>query len=689
MSRSPRQERGEKPAKFFGNEAWSAFFPFVVDRSADPPTTSIPNGFPMSNTVVTLTGDDANLFKAYQRAIQQAAKLDGALQGNDRSGRKAKASLDSLGRVDPKGLIEGMHRASAAAKTTEMSVSNLARDALSLGSLSFNWDLGNALSVTSAVDAGIRLATASWSAYAEARNEALRSQEGVADENRRLGQVATDPEDLASLQSRADRASSATGVSREVTRDVLFSARSEGFEKDYEAIIAANQVVDPKASAVVAGQLPSLFGGKVQPLEAVSLTLAAAKESRLDFESVARSLPGAAEGAAVLGSSPQELSATLSVLASRFKSGDVAADRIKGFAATAGIDDRFKGAGIIQTLDTLQKMPTEERTEFLGKSQEMNIAFQILSEERPKIEAQIEKMFREKEEFAAGRGTLRDQQTIVRTDPTVQNLEMVNVARIREEIKKEQSLGAEAAKSEAAKMDSSALAEDRNAGMVDRFVTGSTSKALDVVDSVFGLKMDSATKSIASNAIGEFTSRRIRNPFSNDVKDFVETRGGLDTDTARTFISSEREKADSRKAVGLPPVSPFTIKDALSIGTNPTLSTSTIPTPLPIFPLASLPTSTVTQAPETETSVVTTMPTMTQAPIERPQAREAMTKDAKTTTNDNGDSRTQIELLRKQNELMEETNRLLKETARPTQPAPAPPPNPNAINAQQSLRNQE
>jgi len=532
----------------------------------------------MSNTTIVLTGDDANLFKAYQRAIQQAAKLDGAVQSNDRNGRKAKSGMEALGKVDPKGLIEGLHRASAAAKTTEMSVSNVARDAKTLGGLSFNWDVGNALSVTSAVDAAIQLATASWSAYSQARSEALRSQEGIADENRRLGQVATDSEDLAALQSRADRASAATGVSREVTRDVLFSARSEGFEKDYEAIIAANQVVDPKASAVVAGQLPSLFGGKVQPLEAVSLTLAAAKESRLDFESVAKSLPGAAEGAAVLGSSPQELTATLSVLASRFKSGDVAADRIKAFSSTAGIDDRFKGTGIIQTLDTLQKMPTEERTEFLGKSQEMNIAFQILSEERPKIEAQIAKMLREKEEFAAGRGTLREQQTIVRTNPTVQNLEMVNIARVREEIKKEESLGTEAAKSEAAKMDSSALAEDRNAGMLDRFVTSSTSKALDVVDSVFGLKMDAATKSIVSNATGELTSKRLGRLGAPNVNEGIDS---LNSNTARTFLSSETEKAESRKAIGLPPTSTFTSKNAPSIETS-RIPTSAMTLPIPV-----------------------------------------------------------------------------------------------------------
>ena len=122
----------------------------------------------------------------------------------------------------------------------------------------------------------------------------------------------------------------------------------------------------------------------------------------------------------------------------------------------------------------------------------------------------------------------------------------------------------------------------------------------------------------------------------------------------------------------------------------PATETSVLTTPQPIVPLGSLPpTSTVTQAPETETSVVTTMPTMPRATIERPQARETMPADSKTITNDNGDSRTQIELLRKQNEQMDETNRLLKEMVRPTQPAPVPPPNPNAINAQQSLRNQE
>ncbi len=121
----------------------------------------------------------------------------------------------------------------------------------------------------------------------------------------------------------------------------------------------------------------------------------------------------------------------------------------------------------------------------------------------------------------------------------------------------------------------------------------------------------------------------------------------------------------------------------------PATDTSVLTTPPPIVPIGSLPpASTVTQAPETDTSVITTMPTMTQAPIERPQQRADATAANLQTVTQTPDTQTHA-LLAKQNELMEENNRLLKETARPTQPAPAPPPNPNAINAQQSLRNQE
>jgi hypothetical protein len=74
--------------------------------------------------------------------------------------------------------------------------------------------------------------------------------------------------------------------------------------------------------------------------------LKAARDSRLNFEQIAQALPGAAEGGAVAKATAEETLATLSVLASRFKSGETAADRIKAFSSKVGID-----AGMAATTD--------------------------------------------------------------------------------------------------------------------------------------------------------------------------------------------------------------------------------------------------------------------------------------------------------------------------------------------------
>jgi hypothetical protein len=62
----------------------------------------------MSNTVVTLSGDDANLFKAYQRIIAQQAKMDAGLKGIGDQAKKTKTGLDALASTDFDDLNDSM-----------------------------------------------------------------------------------------------------------------------------------------------------------------------------------------------------------------------------------------------------------------------------------------------------------------------------------------------------------------------------------------------------------------------------------------------------------------------------------------------------------------------------------------------------------------------------------------------------
>jgi tetrahydromethanopterin S-methyltransferase subunit G len=78
--------------------------------------------------------------------------------------------------------------------------------------------------------------------------KAKSSMMGMQDSSRVLNQVARDTKDFQQLQTRADDAAERYGVDRDVAANVLFSARSEGWEQDYESVIASNQVVDPIAA---------------------------------------------------------------------------------------------------------------------------------------------------------------------------------------------------------------------------------------------------------------------------------------------------------------------------------------------------------------------------------------------------------------------------------------------------------
>ncbi len=192
------------------------------------------------------------------------------------------------------------------------------------------------------INAAINAITASWTKYRDAQNEALQSLQGNAEADRGLTQVAETPADLQAMQNQADAAAMAFGTSRALAREVRFNARSDAFDKDFTSIMSAAQVVDPRAAATAAGKLPALFKGSITPMQAVSGALVAAEKSNLNFEDIAKSLPSAAEGAVMAGATAAETSAALSVLASRFKSGDTAADRIKAFGTAVAIDKGSK-----------------------------------------------------------------------------------------------------------------------------------------------------------------------------------------------------------------------------------------------------------------------------------------------------------------------------------------------------------
>lgn len=218
-------------------------------------------------------------------------------------------------------------------------------------------------------------------ALAFARQEAkdaLASMKELTEERRALVQVSSTSKEFEDLSRLAEKLAVQTGMQRAESRELVFSAKSMGFLKDVEAIAEARQVIEPRAAAKVAGDVPAMFGGKITPLQALNMVLAAAEASKIGAEEFAGVLAPAAGGGAAVGASPAETAAALSVLAAPYGEAASAAAGMKGFGTKAAIAKETAGKGLMGALDVLQAMPEAQRRKWLGESQELNLAYQRL-----------------------------------------------------------------------------------------------------------------------------------------------------------------------------------------------------------------------------------------------------------------------------------------------------------------------
>lgn len=232
--------------------------------------------------------------------------------------------------------------------------------------------LGGYATAAGAASAAVGLIRAAWQTVIEEQEKGLAALRKTEDTERALLQISS-PEQFAKRRQQSQELAVQTGVDIQTVQRVMFSAVSEGFQDALPEIIASSQAVSPESAATVAGQLPALFKGQITAMEAVDLTLKASKDSRLDFEDIARVIPAAAEGGGIANATAEETLAVLSVLASEFKSGDVAADRIKGFATVLGIDQGGQTAEDIQKA-TDKETARVERAEKSLRAKEERVA---------------------------------------------------------------------------------------------------------------------------------------------------------------------------------------------------------------------------------------------------------------------------------------------------------------------------
>jgi hypothetical protein len=369
----------------------------------------------MADVTVTLTAQEAQLLAAMKKAEDAQERYNKKLAKSKEEAAKASAEAKKTGDQ----FAQMGKRSSDALDPTP---------------------IGNFVTKFASVTAAITAATDMWQLYKQKQSEALGSLMGTANPDRMLTQVA-EAGQLPTLIAQADRMAVGRGMDRNAARNLLFQAISDGFYNDVESVAAASSVIDPNEAAIVAGQTRGLFkGDNLSAEQAMSMTLTGAKISRLDFGPMAKALPQAAEGAAQIQSTASETIATLAILAGAFKSGDTAADRIKGFASKAALDNRTRGKGLLAAFDTVAAMTEEDRAGFLGESQELNAAFTVIKNNRDLIEQTRSDIEADRDATAQGGGLLRQRISETEQTPQFQARLKVESSRIRNQIANENSL---------------------------------------------------------------------------------------------------------------------------------------------------------------------------------------------------------------------------------------------------------
>jgi len=367
----------------------------------------------VANVAIEMSGDEAKLWRSYQRVIDQQTKLQEKMKQagdeSDKAGDKAKDSADKATQgfkgqlVSMRGVVAGF-----------------------IGARGMSFAIGQV-----------------QQALAHMRQESAAAVSGLqalADVRRMLTQVGTSQEDTIAMERRADDLAARHGVDRAAAGRVVFGARSENFEGSLDAIFANSRVADVEAQAGVAGQLPGLFGGQITGEQSINLVQSAATRSRLNFEGIARAMPTAAMGGNMAGSSPAEVAALVAVMSGDTAVGSQAADLTKAFGVKVGLDDRLRGRGIMGAHAALRdEFTTEERSKFLGDSQELNVFYNLLEKNAATImqrtvgiQGELDATGTDQDAMALARG---------RVSPTALRAQRLDAARISMEIERERALG--------------------------------------------------------------------------------------------------------------------------------------------------------------------------------------------------------------------------------------------------------
>lgn len=420
------------------------------------------------------------LRKSGPEGRKQAAAIEKHLQETGKQGRKSVGTIiDRIAEIDPEAAEAAKEMARHMAEQSQVVEARLvkmagpfdhfkakAKEAFGADSLKAVKGYTAALGAIGAV---LAVNTKGFEKLKEKQAEALDSLKAQEDPEKRLAQIATSSKDLEAMLAQADQLSLQTGLSREETRSLIFSGRSEGFADDVNQLARFGAVVDTQAQGQLAGSLGRLFKPEGLNVEQrLSAVLAAADKSAFDFETVGESVKKSAAPARASGADLAETLAANATLANLI--GESAGDRLKTFAAKASTDDTLKGQGIIGSVQTLQGMTEEDRRKFLGESIELNEAFNLLSSNLDEVQTITAAVRSDIEASAKGQGVLGKRASIVEGSERFQNRRDLARAEMAKQIAAENRYSDSGAEIEVAQAMLDARMDELGVGLANQYL---------------------------------------------------------------------------------------------------------------------------------------------------------------------------------------------------------------------------
>lgn len=298
----------------------------------------------MAQVVVEMSGDEAKLFRAYQKIIDQASKLEGK----------------------QKDLAKTTQQAGSQAEQSFGATAAAAVGKYAMGMVSLQ-------AATQAFSAAM--------AHSKANTDAaIASVERLISTRRQLLQVGESSGDVQKMDAFANQLAN-RGISRDAAQEIIFAARSENFtgsEDEVARLIGANYMSASDARTY-AGLVPGIFDYKVSAMQGIAGAAYGAQISRLNAAEYSAMLPKAASAAELAGGTPAEAFALAAILPRKHERGAEYVATMAGQLATGEASKQFAGKGVMGMIDILKGMPEGQRRKLLGTSKESNLAYGWLS----------------------------------------------------------------------------------------------------------------------------------------------------------------------------------------------------------------------------------------------------------------------------------------------------------------------